>query len=368
MGKFALQTRVATGAAVQECLAELTGGRVFIGCDPFLVENPTVQAVVKQLQANNAVTVFADVVPDPPIANVAQGMRAYHAFAPTAVIAIGGGSAIDTIKAVRYFDHRMHEAAALPPLYVMPSTSGTGSEVTSFAVITDPDEAVKYPLVDARLQPDYALLVPALVQTCPPKVCAYSGMDTMTHGLEALVAKDATAFTDGLANAAIELTFAQLPACFAKDATADYAAMQAAACIAGMAFDNAGVGLSHAIAHQLGSQFHVPHGLANAMLLPHIVAFNAQDHASAVKYAAVAQQLFAEATPENAVAVLIAHINALAKQVGCPQTLSAFGVAKTAIAESLAAVVTNAMHDFTFAGNPIEASKADIVKLVLAIV
>ncbi|WP_461212855.1 iron-containing alcohol dehydrogenase [Lacticaseibacillus sp. GG6-2] len=365
MQSFGVHTQVKFGDAVGTFLAALTQERVLIGCDPFLVADPLVANLIQTLNTKNQTHVFADVVPDPPLAKVAAGVSVYHAFQPTVVLAIGGGSAIDTMKAVRYCEHFRHPADALASLYVMPSTSGTGSEVTSFAVITDPDAAVKYPLFDALLQPDVALLLPEIVKSCPPKVCAYSGMDTLTHGLEALVATGATRFTDGLATQAIALTFRHLGPCFAATPEADYAAMQQAACIAGMAFDNAGVGLSHAIAHQLGSQFHLPHGLANAIMLPHIIAFNAKDARSAAKYAAVNQIVFPEG--EQGVPALIAHVQALSKQLACPQSLRACEITTAQVTTALDAIVNNAMHDFTFAGNPVAATKADVVKLVLAV-
>jgi 1-propanol dehydrogenase len=365
MTQFTLKTQIKIAATATAQLQQLTDQRIWVGCDPFLTAQPFMQQLLSQLEQHNQVTVFSKVKPEPPIAQVAQGVAHYLAFQPTQVLAIGGGSAIDTVKAVRYMARQQAPQLGLPPLYVMPSTSGTGSEVTSVAVITDPDAGVKYPLADPALQPDVALLHAELVQSCPPQVTAYSGLDTLTHGLEALVAQAATPLSDGLAEKAVALTFQHLPACYQQTDTADYATMQSAACMAGIAFENAGLGLTHAIAHQFGSRFHIAHGLACAIVLPHVVQWNAQQPAVAAKYTALARQLWPKQASTEAVAYLLQQIQHLKQVVQCPARLRDCQVTPQALAQQVPQIVTAAQQDFTFGGNPRVPTEAELIQLIV---
>jgi 1-propanol dehydrogenase len=363
MTQFKLKTQVKIEATARMQLDQLKRQRIWIGCDPFLVQQPMIEALLTQLQQQNQVCIFTSIKPEPPITQVAQGLTSYLAFQPTQVFAI------DTVKAVRYFAQQQAPQLPATQLYVLPSTSGTGSEVTSFAVITDPEAGIKYPLFDPALQPDFALLQSELVRGCPPQVTAYSGLDTLTHGLEALVAQAATPLSDGLAEKAIAITFQHLPACYQQTATADYQIMQAAACMAGCAFENAGLGLTHAIAHQLGSRFHLQHGLACALVLPQVIQFNARRPAVAAKYAALARQLWpgTTATDSAAVKLLVQQISRLKEGVACPQQLRDCQVTPHMMAQHLTQIVRHTREDFTFGGNPIVPCQKEIVKIVLAL-
>ena len=269
----------------------LNGERIFIVCDPFLEGTPALQTVIDLISVNNTYTVYSNVVPDPPIDSIVKGVMVLRKEEATVLIVIGGGSAIDMAKGINYFCKTIYQVG-VKKFIAIPTTSGTGSEVTSFAVITDTKTGIKYPLIDDSLLPDEAILTTFFVKSAPEKVTAYSGMDVLVHALESLVAKKANHFTDALAEKAIELVIKNLPTCVVdgKNEVAR-AAMHEASCMAGIAFNQAGLGITHALAHQLGGQFHIPHGLANAMLLPYVIMYNAANSTVAKsKYISIAQK------------------------------------------------------------------------------
>ncbi|MFT8318047.1 MAG: iron-containing alcohol dehydrogenase [Sporolactobacillus sp.] len=371
MSNFYLKTKIVTDAEADRALAELKGCRIWIGCDGFLTQNPTVLSMISQLKSKNQVLLYSDIVPEPPIEKVAAGVASVAAFHPSLILAIGGGSAIDTAKAVRYFAEKKY-GMTIDKFYAMPTTSGTGSEVTNIAVVSDTKEAIKYPLSADQLTPDMALLKSELSVTCPPSVTAFSGMDVLTHALEALVAKGANGFSDALAEKAVEMVFAYLPACYTEgNNLQNRSLMHEASCIAGCAFQNAGLGITHSLAHQIGSLYHIPHGLATSLLLPHVVRYNAGESACLKKYARLARKIRIsdwEASDETSVERLVQAVIRLSRMLHCPQTLTEFGVQKKAIAEKLGVIVEKAMQDFTFKGNPIEPTKEDLVRIILAIV
>lgn len=244
--------------------------------------------------------VFYEVEPDPTLATVNKGLANINIFQPDVIIALGGGSPMDAAKimwlmyehpetefegvAMRFMDIRKR-VYELPPLgtkaimVAIPTTSGTGSEVTPFAVVTDERTGIKYPLADYALTPNMAIVDPELVMNLPKKLTAYSGIDALTHALEAYVSVCASEFTNGLALEAIRLLFKYLPSAY-KNGALDPKAREKvhyAATMAGMAFANAFLGICHSMAHKLGSTFHLPHGLANALLISHVIRYNATD-------------------------------------------------------------------------------------------
>jgi acetaldehyde dehydrogenase / alcohol dehydrogenase len=244
--------------------------------------------------------IFHDVEPDPTLSNVNQGLEQLRNYQPDVIIAVGGGSPMDAAKvmwlmyeqpevefeglAMRFMDIRKR-VYELPPLgkkatlVAIPTTSGTGSEVTPFAVVTDERVGIKYPLADYALTPNMAIVDPDLVLSMPKRLTAWGGIDALTHAIESYVSILATEFTNGLALEAISLLFQYLPRSY-RNGAADpeaRAKVHYAATIAGMAFANAFLGICHSMAHKLGSTFHVPHGLANALLISHVIRYNATD-------------------------------------------------------------------------------------------
>ena len=355
-----------------ERLCLLKGERIFIVCDPFLVGTPALQTVIDLINTNNTYIVYSDVVPDPPIDSIVKGVTVLKKEEATVLIVIGGGSAIDMAKGINYFCKAIYQVG-VKKFIAIPTTSGTGSEVTSFSVITDTKTGIKYPLVDDSLLPDEAILTTFFVKSAPEKVTAYSGMDVLVHALEALVAKQANHFTDALAEKAIELVVRNLPICVADGKNEQArAAMHEASCMAGIAFNQAGLGITHALSHQLGGQFHVPHGLANAMLLPYVIMYNAVNSTTAkTKYISIAQKLFllSESHDESVqLSALVKCIQSLARQVGCAMTMKEFGVNEAAYKNSFPILVQQAMTDRTYEGNPYEATKEDLTRILTCIV
>ena len=271
MNQWTFPTQIYAGEDSLQRLTEFNNESILIICDPFLKDSPNLTHVISLMDSKNKVTIYTDVVPDPPITHVVKGIEFMEGIKPTFIIAIGGGSCIDMSKGIAYFGRKLKHMD-IKSFIAIPTTSGTGSEVTSFAVLTDSETQIKYPLVDDAVLPDEALLTPLFVKTSPPNVTAFSGMDVLVHALEAYVATAANNFTDALAQQAIELVFEYLPKCHKPTATEhDRMSMHEASCLAGLSFNRAGLGIVHAMAHQLGAQFHVPHGLANSMLLPHVI-------------------------------------------------------------------------------------------------
>mgnify|MGYP002739433060 FL=1 len=355
-----------------ERLRLLNGERIFIVCDPFLEGTPALQTVIDLISINNTYTVYSDVVPDPPIDSIVKGVTVLRKEESTVLIVIGGGSAIDMAKGINYFCKTIYQVG-VKKFIAIPTTSGTGSEVTSFAVITDTKTGVKYPLLDDSLLPDEAILTTFFVKSAPEKVTAYSGMDVLVHALESLVAKKANHFTDALAEKAIELVVKNLPTCVVdgKNEVAR-AAMHEASCMAGIAFNQAGLGITHALSHQLGGQFHVPHGLANAMLLPYVIMYNAANSTVAKsKYISIAQKLCltSETNDESAqLAALVKCAQFLARQVGCAMTMKEFGIDDVTFKNSFSILVQQAIADRTYAGNPYEATKEDLTRILTCII
>jgi len=302
--------------------------------------------------------VFYDVEPDPSLSTVNRGLELMNTFNPDVIIAIGGGSPMDAAKvmwlmyehpetefdglAMRFMDIRKR-VYELPPLgqkalmVAIPTTSGTGSEVTPFAVVTDDRNGIKYPLADYALTPNMAIVDPELVLNMPQKLTAYGGIDALTHALEAYVSVYASEFTNGLALEAIRLLFKYLPSAY-KNGAKDPKAREKvhyAATMAGMAFANAFLGVCHSMAHKLGSTFHVPHGLANALMISHVIRYNATDvpFKQAIfpqykypnakwRYARIADYLgLGGETEEQKVALLVNAIEDLKRQLDIPLTI-----------------------------------------------
>ena len=274
--------------------------RVYIVTDRSMVDLGYVNKVTDQLNLRrNKVQyqLFCDVEPDPSIATVKKGVEIMRAFQPDTIIALGGGSSMDAAKGMwlfyenpdvnfddlkqKFIDIRKRafrypELGKKSKLVCIPTTSGTGSEVTPFAVISDKVENKKYPLADYSLTPTIAIVDPALTMNLPRSITADTGMDVLTHATEAFVSTLANDFTDGLAIQAIKMVFEYLPRAVANGAKDPEARekMHNASCIAGMAFANAFLGVNHSLAHKIGAEFHVPHGRANAILMPHVIRYN----------------------------------------------------------------------------------------------
>ncbi|MBZ4023198.1 alcohol dehydrogenase [Rhodobacter sp. TJ_12] len=368
---FTPRTEIVFGDGLLERLHAYRGQRVGIVTDEFMAKSGPLDRVMGYLDGCQ-VKVFAEAIPEPPLATVSAGARLFADFRPDVVLALGGGSPIDAAKAILAVVRGMDPAHPIR-LVAIPTTSGTGSEVTAFAVISDPANNRKFPLISPDLIPDVAILDPEFVRTAPPKVTADTGMDVITHAIEAVVARGASNFTDAFAEKALELAFAALPKAFDKgNDIAARDAMHQASCLAGMAFTEAGLGINHGLAHAIGGQFHLVHGRINAILLPHVIAWNAGllDHApetreTAARYARIAQRVGLDVPGTRAgVVALIRAIEALNARFAIPASLRGLGLDIGAYRRAIPDLAAAAYADACTAGNPRRPGLAELSMLL----
>ncbi|HDH0831362.1 iron-containing alcohol dehydrogenase [Klebsiella oxytoca] len=360
MSEFLLKPRIRFGQDALAILNELPARNVLLVTDQAMVKFGLADRVTQILHARGiAFQVWDDVVADPDITTVVRGMKRMDTSYPDLVIALGGGSVIDAAKAVIFaLAQTRPDAHREPPCFVaIPTTSGTGSEVTAFSVVKA--HAEKLVLVDPSLLPDIAILDPALVASVPPAITADTGMDVLCHALEAYVSLAASDFSDALAEKVVQQVFRFLPTCWRNGA--DLLArekMHNASCMAGMAFTNASLGITHSLAHALGGVFRVPHGRANALLMADVVAWNADYHGlcdtdAARKYARLAHLLdLPAATTRQGVASLLVAIQALKDEMSMPAGIRDTGVLADEFEQRLAEMVGQALRDSCTPTNP----------------
>ena len=279
MKSFEIKTKIHFGDNALERLAQMPYKRVLVITDPFIAKGPMINMITDPLsRSGKAFEVFHDVVPDAPIDKIIIGVKKMLEYMPDAIVAVGGGSAIDSSKSIREFALGINHYADVA-LIAIPTTSGTGSEVTSFAVVNDTVAKIKHPLVSPTLTAEEAILDAELVKSVPPAITADTGMDVLTHAIEAYVSTNHNEFSTALAEKSIEIVGVFLLRAYLNgNDTHARQKMHVASCLAGLAFNSASLGLTHGMAHQLGANFHIPHGRANAMLLPHIIEYNADIH------------------------------------------------------------------------------------------
>ena len=342
MKEFYSGTRIISGTGAVDALGTMGIRRLFLVTDPYFAENGVAQKIADAAKPR-AVEIFQDVEPDPSVALAAEGTAKVKAFGPDAIVALGGGSAMDCAKAMAYFSGSDAKFIAIP------TTSGSGSEVTDFAILTH--ESVKHPLVDARLRPDIAILDDGLLMQLPRSLIADAGFDVLAHALEAYVAKNAGAITDALAKDAFCSAYAALPASFAGQ-THLRLKVHIAATMAGMAFTQAGLGLCHAMAHSLGGMFHIAHGRLNAILLPAVVDCNA--HLVGDKYASLARTAGMGGSADlMAVRNLKNGLVRLRRELQLPETLAQAGVDPRQVWHSMDAIVAATLADPCCKTNPV---------------
>ena len=314
------------------------------------------------------------VEPDPSVDTVLKGAEVMRDFEPDWIIAMGGGSPIDAAKAMWiFYEHPevkfedITKPFSLPELrkkakfLAIPSTSGTATEVTAFSVITDYKTEIKYPLADFNITPDVAIVDSELAETMPAKLTAYTGMDALTHAIEAYVATLHSVFSDPLALKAISMIKDYLYKSYEGDMAAREE-MHSAQCLAGMAFSNALLGICHSMAHKTGAVFHIPHGCANAIYLPYVIKFNAKECAD--RYAEIAKSAgLSGTTEEELVNSLIELVKDFNKKMSIPSTLKEYGIAEDEFNAKVELISERAIEDACTGSNPREISKDEMVKL-----
>ena len=376
MARFTLPRDIYHGEGSLETLKTLKGKKAFVVVGGGSMKKfGFLQKVEDYLkEAGMEVEIFEGVEPDPSVETVMKGAEAMRNFGPDWIVAMGGGSPIDAAKAMwifyEYPDFTFEQAVVpfgLPELrqkakfVAIPSTSGTATEVTAFSVITNYTEKIKYPLADFNITPDIAIVDPSLAQTMPAKLVAHTGMDALTHAIEAYTASLRSNFSDPLAIKAIEMVNENLVKSFEGDKDARDL-MHDAQCLAGMAFSNALLGIVHSMAHKVGAVFHIPHGCANAIFLPYVIEYNRK--ACESRYADIAKALKLEGNTDSELTdSLISLINGLNDKLNIPHSMKEYGVEEADFKANLKFIAHNAVLDACTGSNPREIDDATMEKL-----
>lgn len=382
MARFTLPRDVYYGKGTLEVLKTLKGKKaiVVVGGGSMKRFGFLDKAVDYLKEAGMEVQLFENVEPDPSVETVMRGAKAMQEFEPDWIVAMGGGSPIDAAKAMWAFyeypettfedlitPFNFPELRQKAKFAAIPSTSGTATEVTAFSVITDYEKGIKYPLADFNITPDVAIVDPVIAETMPEKLTAHTGMDALTHAIEAYVSTLNGPFTDPLAIKAIQMVFEYLPASYQKDMSAREQ-MHYAQCLAGMAFSNALLGIVHSMAHKTGAAFstgHIPHGCANAIYLPYVIQYNAKDETAKKRYADIAKEVgLTGANDDELVKALCDKIDAYNVKLSIPKTLKEFGIEEKEFKEKVAAIAELAVGDACTGSNPRAITPAEMEKLL----
>lgn len=394
MARFTLPRDLYHGKGALEALKDFEGSRavVCVGGGSMKRFGFLDRAVGYLKEAGMEVELIEGIEPDPSVETVMRGAEKMMAFQPDWIVAIGGGSPIDAAKAMWAFyeyPDTTFESLCTPfnfptlrtkaKFCAIPSTSGTATEVTAFSVITDYEKGIKYPLADFNITPDVAIVDPELAETMPKKLVAHTGMDAMTHAIEAYVSTANSDFTDPLAIHAIEMIMKDLVPSYNGDMDARDR-MHNAQCLAGMAFSNALLGIVHSMAHKTGAAFadygaHIIHGAANAMYLPKVIAFNAKDETAKKRYGVIADYMgLGGKNDDEKVALLIAYLRKMNDELNIPHGIQHYGadsypaengfVPEDVFLERLPEIAKNAIGDACTGSNPRQPSQEEMEKLL----
>ncbi len=349
MQGYFIPTKIITGENTAAVLEGLHIRRLLVVSDPYFARNGTAAAIARAEQ----VEVFSDVIPDPTLELAARGAALVQSWKPDAILALGGGSAMDCAKAMAYFSGQK------PYFIAVPTTSGSGSEVTDFAILTH--DGIKHPLVDEKLRPDLAILDPGLLEALPRTLVADGGMDLLSHALEAIAATGSSAITDALATQAFVRALEWLPRSFAGEIAARLPVHEAAT-MAGMAFSGAGLGICHALAHALGGEFHVPHGRLNGVLLPAVLDCNGGS--AGKKYAALARAAGLSTATARSLKNTVVRLRG---QLRLPETLAQAGIPRARLEARLEALVAAAASDSCCGANPVPVTETLLRRVLLQV-
>ena len=394
MGRFTLPRDLYHGKGSLEVLKSLKGQRavICVGGSAMKKFGFLDRAISYLQEAGMEVKVIEGIEPDPSVTTVMNGAAVMIDFQPDWIVAMGGGSPIDAAKAmwIKYeypeitFE-QMCVVFGIPALrqkahfVAIPSTSGTATEVTAFSIITDYEKGIKYPIADFEITPDIAIVDPDLAETMPKKLVAHTGMDAITHAVEAYVSTANCAYTDPLAIQAIKMIQSDLVASYNGDMD-KRSSMHNAQCLAGMAFSNALLGIVHSMAHKTGAVFedqgaHIIHGAANAMYLPKVIAFNAKDETAKKRYGYIADEMkLGGANDDEKVANLIAYLRKMNDDLNIPHCIKNYGadsypceqgfVPEDVFLARLPEIAKNAIADACTGSNPRQPSQEEMEKLL----
>jgi len=383
MARFTLPRDLYYGKGTLEVLKTLSGKKAIlvVGGGSMKRFGFLDKAVGYLEEAGIEVKLFENVEPDPSVETVMRGAEVMREYEPDWIISMGGGSPIDAAKAMWAFyeyPDTTFEDLCIPfnfptlrqkaKFLAIPSTSGTATEVTAFSVITDYSKGIKYPLADFNITPDIAIVDPELAETMPAQLTAHTGMDALTHAVEAYVSTLSGPFTDPLALKAIKMVFDYLPDSYKGDMNAREQ-MHYAQCLAGMAFSNALLGIVHSLAHKTGAAFstgHIPHGCANAIYLPYVIKFNAKN--GALLYAEIATSIgLTGISNEDLTMKLCNKIDEYNLMFGIPKTLKEFGINEEEFNEKVAKISVLAVGDACTGSNPRPITPIEMEKLLKCI-
>lgn len=343
MEQFICKTQIVLGAGAVNFLKQWNIKKLFLVCDPYFYKNGMAQQVVCETECSEY-QIFSDISPDPSVELAARGAAAVKAFAPDVIIALGGGSAMDAAKAMRYFSG---EGAKL---VMIPTTSGSGSEVTNFTILSH--GGIKHPLVDEKILPDLAIVDSAFVEALPPSLIADGGFDLISHAMEAYVATNRSIFSDLFAQQAFRDAINGLYASYSGQLDSR-GQIHTAATMAGIAFSQAGLGICHATSHCLGGEFHIPHGRLNAILLPAVVEANAAF--CGTRYAQLARAAgLSGGSDVMAIRALKNALHRLRKNLGLPESLSQAGISPATVQAKMDMLVSASLADPCCETNPVK--------------
>lgn len=361
-------------------LEELKSDCVFIVTDKVMFELGMTKEITKILDKSFIkYEIFCEVEPEPTMEIVTNALKKFVSFKADTLIAVGGGSVIDTSKAIIYFmdmlKYKVEDKNLQKPFFIaIPTTSGTGSEVTSYAVITDAQENKKITLKNDVMYADVAILDAEFTKTVPSFVMADTAMDALTHALEAFVSNNASDCTDALAQSAIENIFEHVVRVYKNGLDkVSREKIHIASCMAGIAFENASLGINHSLAHAIGAKFKISHGKANAILLPYIIEFNCglfdkNEHntfETAKKYAKIANILrLPNSDFKEGVVMLVKSLKVLSSELNIPLTIKDLGIEESVFNESLDELCERALDDQCTLGNPRKATKEELCNIL----
>jgi len=376
MNRFTLPRDLYFGSGSMEYLKTLKGKKAMIAVGGGSMKKFGFldKAISYLEEAGIETKLIEGIEPDPSVETVFKGAELMREFEPDWIIAMGGGSPIDAAKAMWvFYEHPektfddIKDPFTIPELrnkarfLAIPSTSGTATEVTAFSVITDYKTEIKYPLADYNITPDVAIVDPDLAETMPKKLTAHTGMDALTHAIEAYVATLNSPFSDPLAIKAIQMVYEHLFDSYNEDKSSREQ-MHYAQCLAGMAFTNALLGITHSMAHKSGAVFHIPHGCANAIYLPYVIDFNKKACMDRYAHIAKCAGLKGE-TDEELVDSLTESIRELNRKMDIPLSLQEYGIDENLFKEKAALMAERAVADACTGSNPRTIDKEQMQKV-----